>query len=184
MSNQNLQILSGKLRGRSLKSPHHQATHPMGSREKLALFNMLRPFLNGATVLDAYAGSGALGIEAASCGATKLTFVEANSQVAQVLKSNLQTVQLQSISTVYRQTVEKFIATSPKERFDIIIADPPYDHFVLAEIQALSTLLKPGGILALSFPARLQSPELTQLSLLSLHHYAASGIALYQSPAI
>ncbi|MBR0467972.1 RsmD family RNA methyltransferase, partial [Candidatus Saccharibacteria bacterium] len=60
----NIKITSVKFRGRTIKSPDSKATHPMGAREKLALFNMIADYLPGANVLDAYAGSGALGIEA------------------------------------------------------------------------------------------------------------------------
>lgn len=82
-----LRVISGRYRGTSLRSPLHASTHPMGAREKLALFNMVN--VEGTRVLDAYAGSGALGIEALSRGACEVVFVEANRAVGRVLQENL-----------------------------------------------------------------------------------------------
>ena len=81
----NIKITSGKFRGRVIKSPNSRLTHPMGAREKLALFNMINDFLPGAQVLDAFAGSGALGIEAISRGAKSAAFIEKNAKFAQNL---------------------------------------------------------------------------------------------------
>ncbi|MBR3414997.1 RsmD family RNA methyltransferase [Candidatus Saccharibacteria bacterium] len=83
-----LRILSGKYKGTKLKSPDLATTHPMGSREKLALFNMLSPYLEGATVLDYFAGSGALGLEALSRGAASVTFIENNPKALQTIREN------------------------------------------------------------------------------------------------
>ena len=83
-----LRILSGKYKGLKLLSPDLKTTHPMGSREKLALFNMLAPYLEGATVLDYFAGSGALGLEALSRGAKSVTFVETNPKARKVIREN------------------------------------------------------------------------------------------------
>ena len=85
----NIKITSGKYRGRSIKSPNSRLTHPMGAREKLALFNMISEYLPGAIVLDAYAGSGALGIEALSRGANYVMFIEKNPHIAGVIRKNL-----------------------------------------------------------------------------------------------
>lgn len=84
-----LKVLAGRFKGIKLQSPRSALTHPMGSREKLALFNMLQPYLGGAKVLDIYAGSGALGIEALSRGATSAIFVEKAAQIVQIIQKNI-----------------------------------------------------------------------------------------------
>lgn len=84
-----LKVLSGKFKGLNLVSPGSTLTHPMGAREKLALFNMIQPYLEGAKVLDIYAGSGALGIEALSRGAKSVVFVEKTAKIAQIIRQNL-----------------------------------------------------------------------------------------------
>lgn len=83
-----LYVIAGRYKGAKLLSPHQTSTHPMGNRAKNALFNLLQPYLAGATVLDAYAGTGALGIEALSRGARNVVFVEKSPRVAQILATN------------------------------------------------------------------------------------------------
>ncbi len=87
-----LRVLAGRFKGVKLQSPRSKLTHPMGSREKLALFNMLQPYLEGSRVLDIYAGSGALGIEALSRGARSAFFVEKSAKIARIICQNLQQI--------------------------------------------------------------------------------------------
>ena len=168
-----IKITSGKLRGRALNTPGGE-THPMGSREKLALFNMIAGFLPDTYVLDAYAGSGALGIEALSRGAKEAVFIEKNRAACRVIQGNLVSLGLKD--TVFCGTVENFCATG--ERFDIIIADPPYDDFDLEEVKMLPTLLNPEGTLVLSHPG--EAPEIPEMELFKSHQYAAAHISLYK----
>lgn len=178
--NSELRVLSGKFKGRALKSPQSSSTHPMGSREKLALFNMLQPYLEGATVLDAYAGTGALGIEALSRGADAVTFVEQNPSVARLIRENLRTVGGEQESEVFTGSVKEFSeAADLVGKYDLILADPPYDQFRAEEIAGLVRLLRNGGIFALSFPFRDGAPEFPGLELQTARKYAAAGIALY-----
>ena len=190
-----LRILAGAYKGRAFASPARATTHPMGAREKLALFNMLQPYLAGATVLDAYAGSGALGLEALSRGAAYITFVEQSAPVVRTLRQNLRAVlpvARLADAEIIQSSVAAFTAsatntpttntltTNPAApTFDLILADPPYDHFDPTEIAALVPLLRSTGLLALSFPAQLAPPALPHLTCLKSHRYAAAGLALY-----
>lgn len=117
-----LRVSSGRYRGRILQSPRDSRTHPMGAREKLALFNMVN--VEQATVLDAFAGSGALGIEAISRGATSVTFVENSGKVAQAIKQNLQTLEIAN-AKIYVEKVGQF-AKRPEfaEYFQVIFCRP------------------------------------------------------------
>lgn len=199
-----LRILAGAYKGRAFASPARATTHPMGAREKLALFNMLKPYLSGASVLDAYAGSGALGLEALSRGATRVVFVEQSAPVVRTLRQNLRAVlpvARLADAEIIQSSVAAFAtrgaansapnaparpaqdAAHHPSRFHLIFADPPYDHFSPAEVAALAPLLHPTGVLALSFPAQLTPPTLPGLTCLKSHRYAAAGLALY-SPAI
>ena len=89
-----MKIISGLYKNRELLSPNSSKTHPMGSREKLALFNMLGFYLKNAEVLDAFSGSGALGLEALSRGAKKVIFVEKSPKVARIIKENCKTLKI------------------------------------------------------------------------------------------
>lgn len=179
----NMQIIAGKYKGRKLRSPENMATHPMGSREKLALMNMLQPYLAGATVLDAYAGTGALGLEALSRGAREVIFVESNGKVARTLNDNLDNVLGSefTLATIYIYPVQEFAQISTYHNyFNIIIADPPYNRFEPTEIVKLAECLDANGILALSYPAKLDVPMLDGLELIINRQYAAAGIAIYR----
>ena len=167
-----IKITSGTLRGRSLKSPNSKFTHPMGSREKLALFNMLADNLPGAKVLDAYAGSGALGIEALSRGAREIVFVEKDTKTCKIIRENLKSLGLSA--EVITSNVVDFAGSVS---FDIVIADPPYDKFEAAEIQHLSNFLKREGVLVLSHPEN--APEFTGLELIKSRQYAGARLSVY-----
>lgn len=167
-----VRIASGKYRGRLVKTPG-EGTHPMGERERLALFNMISPALESALILDAFAGSGALGIEALSRGANKAIFIEKNARAARVIRENLANLGLKE--DVITGKVSDF---NTDERFGVILADPPYDDFRVAELSGLAKLLKDDGVLALSHPD--EAPELTGLKLVKTNRYAGARISIYR----
>lgn len=171
---ENIRITSGEFRSRTIKSPRSNFTHPMGAREKIALFNMVADYLPGARVLDAFAGSGALGIEALSRGALGAVFVEKNAKVARAIKENLRSLGLMGKSEVYVSEVGKYVT---EEKFDLIIADPPYDNFEIEDIIYLTKYLKDGGALVLSHPD--SAPEISDLKLTRTHKYAAANLSIY-----
>ena len=135
----------------------------MGSREKLALFNMLTPYLEGAKVLDHFAGSGALGLEALSRGAASVAFVENNPKARQIIKTN-------------SKTLDNDVDFTTDKDYDIIISDPPYDNY---QVPDYASLLKAGGILALSHPGDFDPKTIAGLTLLKTNHYAACHISLF-----
>lgn len=172
-----LRVGSGRYRGRRLKSPETAATHPMGAREKLALFNMVN--VEGAKVLDAYAGSGALGIEALSRGAEEVVFVESSAKVARTVRENLAMVEAEG--AVYAEKVEKFADRAEYQAyFDVIFADPPYDRVEVKELGKLVELMREDGVLALSSPAEMGEIELPGLRISSTHTYARARVTVYR----
>lgn len=167
-------ITSGIYRGRKIATPGG-ATHPMGSREKLALFNMLTGKIEGVSVLDAFAGSGALGIEALSRGASEVVFVEKSAGACEIIRKNLKTLGVESGFKVIKNTVSK--VSNDLEEFEVILADPPYDDFEITEVEKLVPLLKNSGVLVLSHPG--EAPDLAGLSLLKTHTYARANLSIY-----
>ena len=169
-----IKITSGIFRGRSIKSPDSKLTHPMGAREKIALFNMISDYLPGAKVLDAFAGSGALGIEALSRGASKVVLVEKNRQIAQIIKENLKNLDCKEQAEIETKDVKNF---QTGEIFNLIIADPPYDKFSTTDLTNLPSLLADDGILVLSHPK--EAPEMTGLKLIKTKVYAGACLSVY-----
>ena len=169
---ENIRITGGNLRGRIIRAPKSDLTHPMGSREKLALFNMIVDFLPRANVLDAFAGSGALGIEAISRGAGSVVFIEKSPKVAKIIRENLANLGLNS--EVLVKDAGKF---ETDRLFDAIIADPPYNNFDLEKIVYLTKYLKDGGVLVLSHPD--ETPVIDGLKLTKSRKYAGATLSIY-----
>ena len=166
-----VRITSGLYRGRSIKTPG-DGTHPMGERERLALFNKISGLVSGGKVLDVFAGSGALGIEALSRGAASVTFVEKNPNAARIIRENLKS--LGADGEVIIGDANKFTST---EKFDVILIDPPYDDFDLVAFSNPFFMLNKDGVLVLSHPG--DAPKLPGLSLIDSRKYAGATLSYY-----
>ena len=172
-----IKITSGTLRRRTIKvPPNHNTTHPMGARERLALFNTIAPLGTPSSVLDAFAGSGALGIEALSRGAKHAVFVESDHTAANTLRENLKALDLPDITSVLEKPVEKL---SLKGRYALIIADPPYDHYDPQIITHLLPMVEKNGIFVLSHPHGV-TPLLKGFRLLKHASYASANLSIFQ----
>jgi 16S rRNA (guanine966-N2)-methyltransferase len=125
-----MRVIAGRLGGRRLKAPAGRLTRPTSDRVKEALFAMLAD-VDGASVLDLFAGTGALGIEALSRGAATAVFVERDAGVAKVLAANLHALALTGeLAEVRRTDVRKAVqsARAREETYDLIFIDPPYEQ--------------------------------------------------------
>lgn len=169
-------VTSGKFRGMTLLTPGGE-THPMGSREKLALFNMIGSYLPGASVLDAYAGSGALGIEALSRGAGRVVFLDKSIKATEVIRQNLTNLGLDNGSWEVRKGDVVNEAKSKPEKYEVILADPPYEKYKPEMITELDRLMSEGGILVTSTPV--EPPEINNMKLLKTRKYARAYISVY-----
>jgi 16S rRNA (guanine966-N2)-methyltransferase len=118
-----VRVVAGEFRGRRLAAPRGARTRPTADRVREALFSMLGD-VSGARVLDLYAGSGALGIEALSRGAGSAVFVERNARAAAVIERNLASLGLEQ--KVVRDDAMRFLARAGGT-FDLVFCDPPYD---------------------------------------------------------
>lgn len=174
-----MQIISGRFKHQTIKSPNDTLTHPMGSREKMALFNMLTGEITGKNVLDAFAGTGALGLEALSLGAKSVVFIEKSPKIAKILKENTENI-LKNERNLARVVVSDLKNYKTEEKFDLIFADPPYDSYSEEILKPLEPLLSKTAILAISMPKTAKTPEFEGLELISRREYASSAIILYR----
>jgi len=140
-----MRVTAGKAKGRRLKSPP-MGTRPMTDRMKESLFSALGG-LDGTTVLDLYAGSGSLGLEALSRGAKKAMFVEKERDAIVKLEENIKATQFGRKSNVEWSDVNHFLSRGAEKRVDLIFLDPPYTHSVAAVRTDLEALVL-GGFLA------------------------------------
>ena len=120
-----MRVISGKVRGLKLDCPQGIETRPTLDRVKEAVFSMLLPYIADSSVLDLYAGSGALGIEALSRGADSAVFIDNSETACNCIKSNLSKSKLDAQSTVLKTSAEQFLKSNDR-KFDIIFLDPPY----------------------------------------------------------
>lgn len=167
-----MRIVGGSARGRRLRVPP-AGTRPTSQRAREALFNRVATLLDldGISVLDLYAGSGALGLEAVSRGASRACFVESDRRAVDVLRANVSAITAgvdhPVHATVERTPVEAFVAGPVPAAFDLIVADPPYDLAGPAVAEVLDRLAGsawcvPGGVIVVERAARaaaLQWPE-------------------------
>ena len=135
-----MRVIAGSLRSRTLNAPPGLDTRPTSDRLRETLFNVLAPRIEGASFLDLYAGSGAVGIEALSRGAARVTFVEHAAPALKVLRANLARLDLKAGYEMHSVAVGKFLRGGGA-RFDIVFLDPPYD----AEKEYAATLNLLGG---------------------------------------
>jgi 16S rRNA (guanine966-N2)-methyltransferase len=130
-STYHMRIVAGEFRGRQLKSPTWEGLRPTSDRLRETLFNVLGPSVRGARVLDGYAGTGAIGIEALSRGAGAVTFVEQDPRAVKLIEANLAV--LGASGAIIRAGFADAAARLEGQVFDLIIVDPPYAHGAAAE---------------------------------------------------
>ena len=152
-----VRIIAGAARGRPLRVPGGEGTRPTADRVKEALFSSLQPRLPGARVLDLYAGSGALGLEALSRGAASLTAVESHPAALASLRHNVDVVGLPGVEVVASDVRRALRDDLPGAPFDLALLDPPYRTATdeLTEVlAALADQLAPGATVVVERPAR------------------------------
>jgi 16S rRNA (guanine966-N2)-methyltransferase len=156
-----MRIIAGSLKGRRLKAPTWDGLRPTSDKLRETLFNILAPRIAGARVLDAYAGTGAAGIEALSRGAASVTFVERDRRAQTLIADNLAHCGVADGYVIIRADMARAIGQlrAAGLTFDIALLDPPYDQSADAELAALADLLAPGGVAVLEHPRRRASPE-------------------------
>lgn len=123
-----IRIVAGTRRGATLATPPGPATRPTLGRVRESLFMILTPWLPGARVLDLYAGSGALGLEALSRGAAHAVFVERARPALDALRRNIERLRFADRAEVIAREARAWLAEPPPAPFDLIVLDPPYGH--------------------------------------------------------
>jgi len=176
----NLQIIAGKYKGRKLSAPKGKSTHPMGSRVRSALFNIIGEEVKDAEVLDAFAGSGSLGLEALSRGANRVTFIEKDKIASKILNENIEKLGVGKLAKSIKAGVSTWSDSNQDKLFDIIFADPPYNNLQLSTVIKLTGLLKPNGLMVLSYPGRGELPTVHSIVVVDNRSYGTAALAFYR----
>jgi 16S rRNA (guanine966-N2)-methyltransferase len=175
----NVRIISGIYGGRIIEGSGTDRTHPMGERIRNALFNKISEEIVGADVLDAFAGSGALGLESVSRGAAAATMIERDKVAQVIIQKNINVLQASDKAKLIRGSVAPIVETIGKQ-FDIIFADPPYHETQLSTVKKLFTLLKPNGLMVLSYPGRGETPTGAEVVVVDNRSYGNACLTFYR----
>jgi 16S rRNA (guanine(966)-N(2))-methyltransferase RsmD len=177
-----LKVIAGSERGRPLRTPRGLATRPTSGRARQALFNILGD-LAGVSVLDLYAGSGALGIEALSRGARSAVFVESERAALGCIRHNLSELGLEARSRVLPLRVEAARKALGEEQFELILCDPPWPEIAAAWAQierwVFALCLAPEGRLVLEHPASSPPGPLPGAELLAQRSWGDTGMSIF-----
>ncbi len=179
-----MRIVAGALGGRRLVAPRDQATRPTSEKVREALFSILGP-ISGAKVLDLYAGTGALGLEALSRGAARVVFVEGRRPALASLQENLTSLGIAANTAVIGRPVERCRGSlTAHYPFDLVLADPPYADIVggqaLRAVEGLlDGLLAPGGRLVVEHSSQGEAPEITGLERRDTRRYGDTSLSFF-----
>jgi len=176
----NVRIIGGFLGGRTIEAPDTSRTHPMGERIRNALLNNVGSEVKDAEVLDIFAGTGAIGFEALSRGASHVTFIESDRVAAKVLAKNIATLKLQDETTLIATTANNWLDQNEDKRFDLIFADPPYHNVQFSTVSRYFGLLKPGGLMVLSHPGRGEELTRTGVVVVDNRSYGNAFLTFYR----
>ena len=164
------------------EGPDSHATHPMSERVRGALFNSLGD-LNGLTLLDPFAGSGAFGFEAISRGAKAVTLVERDRKAQAIIAENIAKLGTWDKISLVRANCRAWAETYVGEPFDLILCDPPYDDIKISTLELLQKHLKHNGLMVLSHSGRESAPTVNGVVVVDKRKYGDAALAIYRKEA-
>jgi 16S rRNA (guanine(966)-N(2))-methyltransferase RsmD len=155
-----MRVIAGRYKGRRLETPTWEGLRPTSDKLRETLFNILASRVVGARVLDGFAGTGAVGIEALSRGAAHVTFVERDRRAASLVASNLRRCGIAEGYAIMRRSFDAPGLFGRSDRFDLILLDPPYGQGDLAgRLARAAAWLAPEGVLVLEQARRHPAPH-------------------------
>ena len=176
-----MRIIAGERKGHTIYAPKGLATRPTSDRVRENVFNIVAPWVEDARVLDLYAGSGAMGLEALSRGAAAVVFVEADRDAVRAIERNLDRLRLKGATVVRAGATTGLMQEAAAGRkYDLVLADPPYamtDYDTLARY--LPHVLADDGLLVLESAARTE-PEVVGLALRTSRKYGSTRVTVFE----
>ncbi len=174
-----MRVVAGKLGGRQFESPRGHRTHPMSEKVRAALFSALGD-IESLTVLDAFAGSGALSIEAVSRGASHAIAIDIDKGAADTIKRNVKSLGIEKLVKAIRANASGWSDNNHAAVFDIVIAAPPYDDLQPTLVQKMTKHTKSKGIFVLDWPGSRELPELDSMKMVANKNYGDAQLAFYR----
>ncbi len=172
-----MRIIAGSHRGHRIAAPRGRDTRPTSDRVRENAFNLIGP-VDGADVLDLFAGSGALGLEALSRGASSATFVESDRDACRTIGANLDKLELRG--SVLCQDAVRAVSRD-RGRYDLVLCDPPYDFDHTKLAPHLAGLLTADGLLVYETSGRADPLDLPGLQVRTSRRYGSTRLTLYET---
>jgi len=182
-----IRVITGSAKGIPLKVPHK--ARPITDRAKSSLFSVIGPDIIDKRVLDLFAGSGSLGIEALSRGAQHCVFVDISKYAKEDIENNLKKTKLSGKASVTQQPVFTFLNNQPEESFDIVFTDPPFNFYkpgkrglaltLTSLLNHIHRLVPQGGAVILKHPTTTALPELKGFTLADTRDFGASTVTIW-----
>jgi 16S rRNA (guanine966-N2)-methyltransferase len=176
-----MRIIAGERKGHTIYAPKGHDTRPTSDRVRENVFNIVAPWVEDARVLDLYAGSGAMGLEALSRGASAVVFVESDADAVRTIERNLDKLDLTGARVVRADATTGLAQeTAAGRKYDLVLADPPYtmtDYDTLARY--LPRVLADDGLLVLESAARTE-PELARLVVRTSRKYGSTRVTVFE----
>jgi 16S rRNA (guanine966-N2)-methyltransferase len=173
-----MRIIAGQLKGLSFASPHGHQTHPMSEKARGALFNTLGD-ISQLTVLDAFAGSGALAFEAVSRGAKSVIAIERDRLAQRTISENITHLNVEEQVRLIKTGANAWLQTS-SDSFDLVLLDPPYDDLQPKLLAKLANRSKIGGLAVLSLPPKTQIDLSPTHEAVAAHDYGDAQLVFYR----
>jgi 16S rRNA (guanine966-N2)-methyltransferase len=176
-----MRIIAGERKGHTIIAPKGLETRPTSDRVRENVFNIVAPWIEGARVLDLYAGSGAMGLEALSRGAATAVFAEADADAVRAIERNLDKLRLTG-ATVLRLDAGTALAqeVTAGRKYDLVLADPPYamtDYTALSRY--LPRVLADDGLLVLESAAKTE-PDIPGLAVRTTRKYGSTRVTVFE----
>ena len=179
-----MRIIAGEMRSRRLKAPEGMDTRPTADRVKESMFSILLHHLSGARVLDLYAGSGALSLEAISRGAENAVLADSSPKACKIIAENIESLGCQTRARLLRQGDSAALTILKKEgaQFDLIFLDPPYrmDASAVCDRLERERLLAEGGIIVVEHAKETPPAPSDTLTLVDKREYGATGLSFFK----
>lgn len=174
-----MRVIAGRLGGRLFDSPRTHRTHPMSDKARGALFNILGD-IEGMTVLDPFAGTGAISFEAVSRGAAGAVAIEADKNAQKIITANIASLGLVHEVKLIAGTANSWLSKNKRRTFDIVICDPPYEDLQYDLVERLERSVKPGGVFVVSWPKDGDLPRFNGLTLIEQRQYGDMQLVFYR----
>lgn len=172
-----MRVAGGKAKGHRLKVPKVRDIRPTQESIRTAIFNILNDLVQDKKVMDLYAGSGSLGIEALSRGARKVVFIESNRHACKVIKENLTRAKMEPKAKIICRDTKQTLLKLPDNDFELVFLDPPYAIGKLEHIfNALVPRLRRGAVVVLEHAKTTEAPQIERLRIFDRRIYGGTKV--------